>query len=184
MLFEYTTERLILKILTPEYAADVLAFQTQDKELFERYEADRCPNFYTLEYHKKTLEYEFRLALKGINVRFYVFHKDAPSTIIGTICLYEISSIYKRCEIGYKFASRFHRNGYALESLLKATSVAFYELGLHRIGAHVQEDNIASIRLLEKIGFQKEGVCRHHLCIKGQWTDHLQFSLLPSDLHI
>ncbi len=182
MLFEYTTERLILKILTPEHAAHVLAFQLQDKELFERYEADRCPNFYTVEHQKKMLEYEFRLALKKINIRFYIFLKEDPTTIIGTICLYDITSTYKRCKIGYKFASRIHGNGYAFESLLKVICIAFDELGLERIEAHVQETNIPSIQLLEKIGFKKEGICRHHLCIKGQWTDHLQFSLLPSDL--
>lgn len=182
MLFEYTTERLILKVLTPEHAARVLAFQLQDKELFEYYEADRCPNFYTFEHQKKMLEYEFRLALKKLNIRFYVFLKEDPTTIIGTICLYNITSTYKRCEIGYKFASHFHGNGYAFESLLKTIFIAFDELGLERIVAHVQETNISSIRLLEKMGFQKEGICRHHLYLKGQWTDHLQFSLLPSDL--
>ena len=36
MLFEYTTNRLLLKILTPQYARDVLEFQLQDKELFEQ----------------------------------------------------------------------------------------------------------------------------------------------------
>jgi len=182
MLFEYTTERLILKVLTPEHASQVLEFQLQDKELFERYEADRVPNFYTLEHQKKMLEYEFRLALKKINIRFYIFLKEEPTTLIGTVCLYNITSTYKRCEIGYKFASRFHGNGYALEALLKAIFIAFDELGLERIVAHVQETNLSSIQLLKKIGFQKEGICRHHLYVKGQWTDHLQFSLLPSDL--
>ena len=181
MLFEYTTNRLILKILTPQYARDVLEFQLQDKDLFEQYESDRYPDFYTLEHHRKTLEYEFRLALKKMNVRFYVFLKDDPYTIIGTVCLYEISSTFRRCEIGYKFASRFHGNGYAQEAVLKTIQIAFHELELHRICAHVQENNLPSIRLLEKIGFQKEGVCRHHLCIKGQWTDHLQFSLTESN---
>lgn len=184
MLFENTTKRLLLKVLTPEQATKVLEFQLQDKELFERYEADRCPNFYTIEHQKKMLEYEFRLALKKINIRFYIFLKDDPTTIIGTICLYEISSTYKRCEIGYKFASRFHGNGYALEALLKVIQIAFQELELERIVAHVQDTNFSSIRILKKIGFQKEGICRHHLRIKGQWTDHLQFSLLPSDLDI
>lgn len=182
MLFEYSTKRLLLKILAPNSADSVLEFQLNDKELFERYEADRCPNFYTIEHQKKMLECEFRLALKKLNIRFYVFLREDPTTIIGTISLYNINSTNKCCEIGYKFASRFHGNGYALESLLEAICIAFDELELERIVAHVQETNLASIRLLEKIGFQKEGVCRHHLCVKGQWTDHLQFSLLPCDL--
>lgn len=182
MLFEYPTKRLLLKILVPNYADSVLEFQLNDKELFERYEAERCPNFYTLEHQKKMLEYEFRLALKKLNIRFYVFLKEDPTTIIGTIHLYNINSTHKSCEIGYKFASRFHGKGYAFESLLEAIYIAFDELELERIVAHVQETNLSSVRLLEKIGFQKEGICRHHLCVKGQWTDHLQFSLLSCDL--
>ena len=178
MLLEYETNRLILKILSPQYAKDVLAFQENDRHLFEQYELDRYPDFYTVEHQEKILQCEYKLALKLSTVRFYVFLKDTPQTLIGTVCLYDISNTYSRCEIGYKFASNYHHHGYAYETLEKAIDIAFNDLHLHRICARVQETNTASIHLLENLGFEKEGVCRHHLKIHGIWTDHLQYSLL------
>ena len=47
MLFAYETERLLLKIIKPDQADAVLDFYMRDKELFEKFEPDRMPNFYT-----------------------------------------------------------------------------------------------------------------------------------------
>ena len=58
----------------------------------------------------------------------------------------------------------------------KLIDIAFWELNLHRLSAHVQEENIPSIRLLLGLGFEKEGICKDFLCLNGIWTDHLQYS--------
>lgn len=178
MLLQYETSRLILKVLTPDYAKDVLQFYSCDKELFEQFEADRPYNFYTTEYQEATLRAEYALTMKLSAVRFYVFLKEKPNQIIGTVCLYSISKSFSRCELGYKFSSEFHHHGYAQEAVERCIDMAFAEIGLHRICAMVQENNLPSLRLLEGLGFQKEGICRDHLCIKGRWIDHLQYSLL------
>ncbi len=182
MLLQYETRRLILKILGPDYASDVLRFYLNDKELFECYEADRSPNFYTEAHQRNILHLEYGLALKLSQVRFYVFLKEDPATIIGTVCLYDISKVYAKADIGYKFASNYHHKGYASEAVEKIIDVAFTELGLHRLCARVQEKNIPSIRLLTNLAFEKEGICRHYLCLKGVWTDHLQYSLIAPEL--
>lgn len=178
MLLRYETRRLILKILEPYYANDVLNFYLEDKELFEQYETDRSPNFYTVGHQHNILQVEYGLALKLQQIRFYVFLKDDPNHIIGTVSLYDISGVYSKADLGYKFSSRFHHQGYASEAVEKLLDIAFIELCIHRICAHVQEDNTPSIRLLEGLGFEKEGVCRDYLCFRGEWKDHLQYSLL------
>ena len=178
MFLKYETNRLILKVLGPDYASDVLRFYENDKELFERYEVDRCENFYTESHQRTLLNLEYGLCLKLELVRFYVFLKEAPDTIIGTVSLYEISKPFSKAEIGYKFASAFHHQGYASEAVEKILDIAFTELGLHRICAHVHESNLPSIRLLEGLGFEQEGISRHHLYMKGVWLDHLQYSLV------
>ncbi len=184
MLLQYETNRLILKVLGPDYASDVLRFYNKDKELFEKYEADRSPNFYTVAHQRNILHLEYGLTLKMQQVRFYVFLKEDPATIIGTVCLYNISNLYSKAELGYKFSSEYHHQGYASEAVEKILDIAFTELNLHRICARVQEDNQPSIRLLVGLGFQKEGVCRDYLRIKGVWTDHLQYSLLAPELFL
>ena len=178
MLLQYETRRLILKVLGPDYSSDVLRFYLKDKELFEKYEADRSPNFYTEAHQRNILHLEYGLTLKLTQVRFYVFLKDDPETIIGTVCLYDISNAYSRAEIGYKFSSEHHHKGYASEAVEKLIDIAFSELNLHRLCARVQKDNIPSIKLLVGLGFEKEGICRDYLCLNGVWTDHLQYSLL------
>ena len=85
MLFEYETQRLLLKIIKPEYGSSVLEFYLRDKALFERYEPDRMPGFYTTDYQKKALYIEFNKAIEGTMFRFYVYEKTDPQTIIGTI---------------------------------------------------------------------------------------------------
>lgn len=182
MLLQYSTRRLILKVLGPDYSNDVLRFYLKDKHLFEKFEMDRCPNFYTASHQRTILQLEYELALKLAQVRFYVFLKDDPETIIGTVCLYDISSLYSRAEIGYKFSSEYHHKGYATEAVEKLIDIAFSELNLHRLSAHVQEENISSIRLLTSLGFEKEGICRKYLCLNGEWTDHLQYSFISPTL--
>lgn len=184
MLLKYETQRLILKVLGPDYSSDVLRFYLKDRELFEQYEADRSSNFYTEEHQRTILQLEYGLTLKLAQIRFYVFLKEDPETIIGTVCLYDISNSYSRANIGYKFSSAYHHKGYAIEAVEKLVDIAFSELSLHRICAHVQESNTPSIRLLTGLGFGQEGVCRDYLCLNGIWTDHLQYSLISPTLHL
>lgn len=184
MLLQYETQRLILKIIGPDYARDVLQFYLDDKELFEKYETDRGPNFYTEGYQHNILQAEYGLALKMQQIRFYVFLKDNPTQIIGTVCLYHVSKIYSNAELGYKFSSKFHHKGYASEAVEKLIDIAFTELNLHRITAHVQEDNIPSIRLLKGLGFEVEGVCRDYLFLHGAWRNHTQYSLLNPAINL
>lgn len=178
MLLQYETRRLMLKIIGPDYARQVLNFYLDDKALFEQYESDRSPNFYSEGHQHTILQVEYGLALKMQQIRFYVFLKEQPEQIIGTVCLYHISNTYSHAELGYKFSSKFHHNGYASEAVEKLLDIAFTELNIHRVTAHVQGDNHPSIRLLTGLGFEKEGICRDFLYLHGKWEDHLQYSLI------
>ena len=89
MLLQYETRRLILKVLEPDYAEDVLQFYLDDKELFEKYEMDRCANFYTESHQRTILHAEFGLALKLQQIRFYVFLKEDPTKYVVTAYQYD-----------------------------------------------------------------------------------------------
>ena len=182
MYFEYQTERVILKIIKPEQAGQVLDFYLRDKELFEQFEPDRLENFYTTAFQEQMLKVEWNMMQQGSMYRFYVYRREEPEKIIGTASIQHISRGYfSSCELGYKFSSEFHRQGYAAEALTRVAQAVFCELRLNRIAAWVLPDNIPSIRLLEHIGFTYEGISRGHLLMKGQWRDHAQFSLLAED---
>ena len=87
MFFQYETPRLLLKVLRADCATQVLDFYNRDKELFEMYEIDRVPDFYTVKHLQKVLRYEYNMAVKSQLFRFYVFEKENPYRIIGTVCI-------------------------------------------------------------------------------------------------
>lgn len=173
----YKTRRLVLKLLGPDAAQQVLAFQLRNRELFERYEPTRPDNFYTAAHQQAILKCEQKLALSLSTVRFYVFLPENPHVIIGTVCLRDIFRMpYFCCEIGYKFDHAYHHMGYAREAVEAAVEIAFRDLQLHRVFARVIPDNSASVRLLLDLSFEEEGLERECILIRGKWTDHLRFT--------
>lgn len=179
MHLKYETDRLILKIVRAEAAEQVLDFYLRDKELFERYEPARIPDFYTVQKLKHLITLEYNAAIDGSIFRYYAYRKINPAQIIGTVCFHDIERGNSSCcEIGYKFSSAYHRMGYASESLRVITDAIFRELDLHRIMAWALPDNEASARLLTKTGFSFEGISRDHLFLQGCWRDHAQFSMI------
>ena len=177
----YETDRLILKVLKASDAPAVLDFYTDNMELFEKYEAARPQNFYTLSYQKTLLNAEYNLTIKLTAVRFYVFLKEQPDVVIGTIGFRNIvQSVYHSCETGYKFAEEYQHQGYAFEALIEGTQIMFDDLKLHRIEANVMPSNLASIHLLESLGFVQEGLVHDHALIQGKWENHLRYALIHS----
>jgi ribosomal-protein-alanine N-acetyltransferase len=177
MNFEYHTERLILKVVTTDYLREVLSFQMRNREIFEKYEPKRPENFYTLAYQQNALKAELKLAMRMATIRFYVFRKENPAAIIGTVCLHDVNRLaYSCCEIGYKFDQDYWHMGYGCEAVEKAVNIAFKDLGLHRVFARVEPGNAPSIRLLETLHFIPEGVEHECICINDVWTDHLRYA--------
>lgn len=182
MNFEYETERLILKVLTPSYFREVLSFQHRNREYFEKYEPVRPENFYTPRYQENVLKAEFRLACELKTIRFYVFRREDPDTIIGTVCLHDINRfVYSCSEIGYKFDHAFWHMGYAGEAVQKAVDIAFKDLGLHRVFARVLPENTPSKNLLTALSFFPEGIEHECICLNGKWTDHLRYVKINFD---
>jgi len=72
--------------------------------------------------------------------------------------------------------------GVAAKALRLAATWGLRELGLHRVFAEAAADNHASIRVIEKAGFQREGVLRAHCKTHGRRHDCVMFSLLPQDI--
>lgn len=182
MKMKYETDRLMLKILPDTAAEQVLQFYLDNREVFEQYEADRSQNFYTYKYQKTVLYCEYNLAVKQSAVRFWVYEKEHPQRIIGTVSLQDIRrGVYQSCGLGYKFDKRIWRRGYAKESIEKCIWIAFEEMKLHRIEAHTLPDNAASRKLLERLGFAWEGTKRQSVKLHGVWRDHEMYALLAEE---
>ncbi|MCB0833758.1 MAG: GNAT family N-acetyltransferase [Bacteroidetes bacterium] len=81
-------------------------------------------------------------------------------------------------EIGYSVSQKHHQKGYGTEALQMMLRKVFLEAGLYRVEAKCAVDNVASARLLEKVGFQKEGTLREYFNIRGRRCDHFMYSVL------
>jgi ribosomal-protein-alanine N-acetyltransferase len=93
--------------------------------------------------------------------------------IAGFINLNEIVlGPYRRGLLGYGAFMPGAGQGFMAEGLEEVTRVAFDELGLHRLEADIQPGNRASLKLVEKAGFRREGLSPGFIFIDGQWKDH------------
>ncbi len=115
----------------------------------------------------------------------YVFCIEKNRTdFIGLVGIKMGKPGYSSAEIWYKIHSKHWNQGYATEAITKILSFGFTELKLHRIEAGCATGNSASIKVLEKTGFTREGLCRKILPIRGEWVDNYRYSILEEDYHI
>lgn len=111
---------------------------------------------------------------------FFVFRDDGQ--LLGGVTVSQIRrGVAQTCSVGYWMGQRFAGRGHMSAALRALTPFVFEQLKLRRIEAACLPRNAASIRLLEKTGFQKEGYAREYLCIAGRWQDHLLYALLRGD---
>ena len=177
MKFEYETKRLELKILDPSHAAEALDFLSRNRDFFEPHEPSKPDNYYTKGYMETSMEYEYRLALRLTLIRYWVFLKGGG--IIGTVAVTDIrKGATSGCRIGYRFDKEHLHQGFATETLTALIPELFSSLGMHRIEASVMPQNTDSVRLLERLGFEYEGVARSSVCICGRWEDHARYALV------
>lgn len=174
-----STERLLLKILTPTAANDILLFYEENKACFEPWEPDRASNFYTEEFQKNSLKYEYDQCIKFRFLRYYIFEKENPYKIIGSVCFNNfIYGSFLSCNIGYKIAYPCCNKGYATEACKKATNIIFQDYHLHRIEAYISPFNFSSIAIANKLGFQHEGIAYSSVKQQGKWYDYLRYALI------
>lgn len=177
----YETQRLILKILTPEHCHSVLRFYKENHDAFLPYVPFIPDNYYTADYQRNSLKLEYQLFLKQSGVRFYVFLKERPSKIIGTLSFLDIKRQYSQSAlVGYRFGKKWQRHGFATESMKEGIRIMFREEKLHRLEAFVQPENDPSRRLLQRLGFQYEGISYSHTKIQNNWRDMERYALINS----
>jgi ribosomal-protein-alanine N-acetyltransferase len=102
--------------------------------------------------------------------------------IVGSINLSQIfRGGFKSAYLGYQVGAPFAGQGYMTEALQLVLRYAFDKMKLHRLEANIQPDNVASIALVKRAGFRKEGYSRRYLKIGGRWRDHERWAIVAED---
>lgn len=118
------------------------------------------------------------LSLTGFwktGLAFGIFVRDE---LAGTVGFQNGDERNQKVEIGYWLAPPFHRRGLGQRAVTLALGAAFAHTTAHRIAARVQPENLASIALLERVGFVFEGTERQGLKFADGHRDHRVYSLL------
>jgi ribosomal-protein-alanine N-acetyltransferase len=114
----------------------------------------------------------------------FLIFRETDGALLGGITLANVRrGIVQAGTIGYWIGEPFAGRGCMTAALQVLLPSLFGELSLHRVEAACIPTNLASVRVLEKAGFTREGLARRYLCINGIWQDHLLFGMLHEDFH-
>ncbi len=101
--------------------------------------------------------------------------------LIGDASLKRTSREHLQGEIGYAFNPEHHGHGYATEAVQVMLRVGFEEAGLHRIVGRLEPRNVASARVLERLGMRREAHLIENEFIKGEWQSELIYAMLATE---
>jgi ribosomal-protein-alanine N-acetyltransferase len=104
--------------------------------------------------------------------------REEGEPIIGRIALGGVMrGVFQNSYLGYWIDVDAQGRGLMTEAVRATTEFAFAHAGLHRVQAAVMPKNVASQRVLDKVGYRREGLAARYLCIAGSWEDHVIFAV-------
>lgn len=107
---------------------------------------------------------------------FFVFRKE-DRLLVGGLTLANVRrGVSQTGSMGYWMGERYAGQGLMTAAVSAFMPYAFSTLRLHRVEAACIPTNVASMRLLQRVGFVREGYAQKYLCINGSWQDHLLFA--------
>ncbi len=172
-----STERLVVRRFVARDAAAFAAYRS-DPEV-ARYQSWDVP---VSEVDATRLVAKFAAAEEGTPGWFqYAVELRDGGILVGDVgvCLH---ANRMQAELGFTLARPYQGGGYATEAVRCVLNRVF-GAGIRRVSAECDARNTASARLLERLGFRREGCRSQHTWIKGEWTDDLLFGLLADDWH-
>ena len=171
-----TTARLKLRWLDARDAPALFAVFS-DPEVMRYWSS---PAWTDMAQAEAAIEQSLEACRAGASLRFGV-ELAATGEVIGTVTLYAFYAMNRRCEIGYALARAHWGRGYVAEALSAALDYGFRTLDLNRVEADIDPRNAASGRVLERLGFRKEGYMRERWIVNGEVCDSIYYGLLRSD---
>lgn len=174
-------DNVYIRPLNTDDAADSLGLQMDNRDFFEKFSMPRDRDFYTIEGQIRKIEKYAENRHKDEEYFFGIFRKN-DDTLIGTISLFQVlRGALQSAFIGYYLDKKHNGKGYTTEAVQLIVEYAFHDLKLHRIEAGAMPHNMASIRVLEKAGFHKEGIAQKNVRINGKWEDHQVLAIINPD---
>ena len=176
-----TTSRLSLRLGIEPDIGGIIEFYRKNQGRIQPHAPTFTTEFFTAEYWTKRLVSDQRDFEAGTSARFFLFLKTGRE-LMGTAALTTITrGALSACYLAYNIDGRYEGRGLMKEALEEGVIPYVFEgLKLHRIMANAQPFNERSLKLLERLGFSREGVARDYLFLDGKWRDHVLTSKINS----
>ncbi len=170
--------------LRPPQSSDYPAWaelRTRSREHLTPWEPVWARDDLTKSAYRRRLRHYASEARADLGHAFFIFDAETDQ-LTGGVSLSNVRrGVSQAATLGYWLGLPHTGRGVMTKAVQTLLPIAFQSLGLHRLDAAVQPANTASVRVLEKNGFQQEGLAREYLKINGAWQDHLLFGLLKSE---
>lgn len=170
-----------LRILQDDDAKAFTELLIANKEYWTVFEPRHEAAYYTVSMQKEKIRESLYQMRDRREYNFGIF--DAlTSKLVGQISLYSIKRLpFASGFVGYSIDERETGKGIGTEAVRLVTKFAFERISLHRVEAYVSPRNIGSVKVLEKSGFQREGLLRQLLYINGVWEDHYMYAAIEEE---
>ncbi len=93
-----------------------------------------------------------------------------------------VHGVQRSCTIGYWVDGAVAGRGIVPTAVALLIDHCFAEVGLHRVEINIRPENVASLRVVEKLGLRREGFYERYLDIDGAWRDHIAFAVTVEEL--
>ncbi|MRW93164.1 GNAT family N-acetyltransferase [Duganella sp. FT80W] len=172
------TERLVLAYPTLDDCAAVLEYRKLNRDHLSAWEPLRSEEFYTTSSVELQM-HDLVAQIANGTVVHWLIKRHGSLEVIGQCGFTNIVyGPFQACHLGFSLGQRHQGSGLMFEALKTAIPSVFQTHGLHRIMANYQPENRRSEILLQRLGFEREGLAKSYLKINGRWSDHVLTSLI------
>lgn len=167
------TPRTVIRLLDVEQADVLRRYRCENREHLAPWEPLRTAAHYTVDGCRQAIEAGLEAARADRGYPFAVLVPDTGEMIASFTFANVVRGVFQACHLGYGIAQRHEGRGLMFEALDAAIRYAFGPLDFHRVMANHMPRNERSGRLLERLGFEREGYAKRYLKIDGLWEDHV-----------
>lgn len=130
---------------------------------------------------RRRIRHYLRDMREDMGYALFVYDTQSAALVGGVTLCNVRRGVTQSCTLGYWVGAAYARQGYMTAAVRAVVPFVFNSLELHRLEAACLPTNTASMRLLERVGFKREGLARSYLRINGEWRDHVLYALLDTD---
>ena len=164
----------------PGHTGAVCAYFARNQAHLAPWEPLRPDGFYTPQAVRRRLENAAAEADESRSFQFLLWDRDRDD-MVGACNFTGITrGVSQSCYLGYSLDALHQGNGLMTAALRRGIAFMFEQQALHRIMAAYLPHNSPSERLLQRLGFEREGYARAYLKIAGCWQDHVLTALIAS----